>query len=791
MRLVPFFNPRSISGCQLWLDGADPNGTGVLPTNGSTVSSWIDKSGNARNLTGSGTPTFLSGGGINFNGTNAFYTNTNFAYNLSIRSVFLVAKLNTYLQYAGFITFIPNPSSGVDQNSITGMSVETASSAALSFNQNLSGASPVYSSVLTATLTNVNLYNDNMNGTIGSGFVNGNAITNVTTATTAGTTSGFGVGTRWQGSMSLSYLFSGNIYDIILYTGPLTTSQRQQVEGYLAWKWGLQGSLPSNHPFKVNPLSSLIPVAIPRPIGLARLFLPTQISNCVLWMDAADTGPRSMALNSAGTVVSWFSKANTNTLGSLGTLVRKGSIGTNQLPTISISYNAQPVFTNVLGFGGNTAQTTVMVGIVPSNANNTAIGIIRYLTAGGGNAFPLSLGSDLRYNSFSSYQNQGGATVTLTTTTRAQMGFSIQNGSTQFTFESGTAGGTANYTLNQIDGRPRISYFGTGATGNSELGELIIFSKALNTAERQQVEGYLAWKWGLVANLPSTHPYKNSPLGAQSPPLSLPQIMRAAFRPIVTRFTYTGAAQTYTVPANTSLIYVYLWGAGGGRDANLTGAGAFVSGTVNVSPGATYSIVVGKNGNTNGTVRGTMAQGGGGLGQYSYFGGGGFSGIFSGASLVIGSLVAIAGGGGTASFSRLGGSGGVITGGSGSSTNGGYPGTGGTQTAGGTTLPGTFTVTYGEQFFGGAGRIEGPGGGGGYYGGGGSDCRFQPGQLYAGSGGGSSFTGGFASILETADGAVPNGSTTTQPGGTTNQYYVSPWGQGLQHGYAVIVTLAP
>jgi len=28
---------------------------------------------------------------------------------------------------------------------------------------------------------------------------------------------------------------------------------------------------------------------------------------------------------------------------------------------------------------------------------------------------------------------------------------------------------------------------------------------------RYKVEGYLAWKWGLVANLPSGHPYKNLP----------------------------------------------------------------------------------------------------------------------------------------------------------------------------------------------------------------------------------------------------------------------------------------
>jgi hypothetical protein len=259
------FTPRQISGCQLWLDGVDPNGTGVLPITGSTVSIWNDKSGNARNVTGSGTPTFLSGGGINFNGTNAFYTNTNFAYNLSTRSVFLVAKVNTYKQYAGLITFIPNPTSDVDQNSITGMSVETAANTSLSFNQYLGGPAPVYMSILTASLTNVNLYNDNMNGTIGTGFVNGNTITNITTATIAGTTSGFGVGTRWQGSMSLSYLFTGAIYEIILYSGPLSTTQRQQVEGYLAWKWGLISSLPNGHPYKQPPIAPF-PYAVRRAV---------------------------------------------------------------------------------------------------------------------------------------------------------------------------------------------------------------------------------------------------------------------------------------------------------------------------------------------------------------------------------------------------------------------------------------------------------------------------------------------------------------------------------------------
>jgi hypothetical protein len=41
-----------------------------------------------------------------------------------------------------------------------------------------------------------------------------------------------------------------------------------------------------------------------------------------------------------------------------------------------------------------------------------------------------------------------------------------------------------------------------------DLAEVLIFSTALTKSQHMQVEGYLAWKWGLQNNLPSTHPFK-------------------------------------------------------------------------------------------------------------------------------------------------------------------------------------------------------------------------------------------------------------------------------------------
>jgi hypothetical protein len=89
--IIPFvsaFNPRSINSIALWLDGLDPAGSGTAPSVGATVSTWTDKSTSAQNATAGGTPTYVSGGGINFNGS-SWFSNMSFAQNLSQRSIFI------------------------------------------------------------------------------------------------------------------------------------------------------------------------------------------------------------------------------------------------------------------------------------------------------------------------------------------------------------------------------------------------------------------------------------------------------------------------------------------------------------------------------------------------------------------------------------------------------------------------------------------------------------------------------------------------------------------------------
>lgn len=50
---------------------------------------------------------------------------------------------------------------------------------------------------------------------------------------------------------------------------------------------------------------------------------------------------------------------------------------------------------------------------------------------------------------------------------------------------------------------------GAGYRWKGKLGELLIYKGSLSLGDRQKAEGYLAWRWGLTAYLPSGHPYKS------------------------------------------------------------------------------------------------------------------------------------------------------------------------------------------------------------------------------------------------------------------------------------------
>ena len=208
-------------------------------------------------------------------------------------------------------------------------------------------------------------------------------------------------------------------------------------------------------------------------------------------------------------------------------------------------------------------------------------------------------------------------------------------------------------------------------------------------------------------------------------------------------FNYTGAQQTWTVPAGVTSITVDAQGSQGGTSSYGTGGnGGRVQATISVTPGQTVYVNVGG--------QGSMSVGGWNGGGVPYgcgcvAGGGGATDIRIG-GVALADRKIVAGGGGGAGYywnwtNDHGGVGGGLVGGGGytnNSLNPTYCGQGGTQAAGGA----------GASQGGPAGSL-GNGGGSGYYAGSGGGGYYGGGSGYGGGGGGggSSFTDPTASAI--------------------------------------------
>lgn len=207
-------------------------------------------------------------------------------------------------------------------------------------------------------------------------------------------------------------------------------------------------------------------------------------------------------------------------------------------------------------------------------------------------------------------------------------------------------------------------------------------------------------------------------------------------------FSFTGAEQSFTVPASVSRIDITAVGAAGASHAGGPGGkGALVSGSVAVTPGQLLYVEVGGPGQSD--EAGTGGFNGGGTGRG---GGGGASDARTlpqsgGASSLL-SRVIVAGGGAGA---------GAGAGGDAGSSGGNFGGGAGTLIAGGS--PSGEGASAGVLGTGGHGTpMAGGGGGGGLFGGGGGGGFIG---MAGGGGGGSSLVpAGGQSSIAAAD-AVP------------------------------------
>jgi hypothetical protein len=273
--------------------------------------------------------------------------------------------------------------------------------------------------------------------------------------------------------------WTGDIHEILWYNRALRDTEIWQVENYFADKWGLRASLTSNSPMRFY--ASLSPA-----------FNPTLLPGCTLWLDAAD--PARITL-SGSSVTTWGDKSgngtNATTLSSNPTYSSDSVVynGAQGLATTLPSSNAESGFI-VASFTNVTNANSMLCGPTFGGRQfRVQGGTIQTVRQGVANV--LTSGSALANNTQYLLEYTNNAT-TLT---------HFLNGST---YASGAAQAYNTAVATNIGG-PAESMVGS-------LREVVIFNRAVTLQERQQMEGYLARKWGLVGSLPANHPYYTIPV---------------------------------------------------------------------------------------------------------------------------------------------------------------------------------------------------------------------------------------------------------------------------------------
>ena len=246
---------------------------------------------------------------------------------------------------------------------------------------------------------------------------------------------------------------------------------------------------------------------------------PAEITTA-LWLDAADA---STITESGGAVSQWDDKSGNGRNATQSTPSNQpifSATGLNNKQSINFDGDGDNLIlpTGFLNGSPSISVAFVMLGPLqdndaifgPSTSNSTGLEMVyanvasypTLLRVNGTNKITTGLWSTNSQPSISTIQANssltsgwlnGSAVNAVDSTGISALNF---NG----VYSLGTYANNVNSTNNS----------GLTVSANMNMSEFVISESVWSTADRQKIEGYLAHKWGLTANLPADHPYKTA-----------------------------------------------------------------------------------------------------------------------------------------------------------------------------------------------------------------------------------------------------------------------------------------
>ena len=311
----------------------------------------------------------------------------------------------------------------------------------------------------------------------------------------------------------------GNMYisEFIIYNTILTSTQRQQVEGYLAWKWNLQASLPTTHPFYYNPLlQNLVlqnQILNPTIITSQISFNPLNVSGLVLWLDGADKS--KMSFDTSSTISQIIDK-------SVNAYVFNPMSGSGNPQWLSNFNGTYPCLNSISGanilsnartVSATTVQGATGLSYVIVGKYVSGYGLVEFENTGVGGTRIVDIEANTNnirvdYNSTSYLPS-----ISFIVPFMCFISYNSSTSNLQIYYNGNLVSNVNNVASASISYSSGYGFFGqnSGTTGSfatqGQIAEYVGYSLPLASNQRQQVEGYLAWKWNLQSNLPTNHSY--------------------------------------------------------------------------------------------------------------------------------------------------------------------------------------------------------------------------------------------------------------------------------------------
>ena len=493
VRHVPNWTPEGLANCQLWLDAGDVDT--ITYGTGPDVNQWNDKSGNDRHVSQavdaskphSGLTKINGLNVITFDGTDDLLQTIANATWLNGTEYYIFAVLKSAVT-SGTNYFIGCNDSGAGANNrALHVGWRDADSWTLAhYNDDADWNSLTRN---TDVFVSTNHYKDPG----GERRFNSASSTDQTNPTSdmTGIDTVLNIG---KGTSISSGFWNGNICEVIVVTGSMTLVERERIEAYLAWKWGLETSLDNTNDFKSRP---------------SLLWTPAGIRTQA-WYDAS-------GVHGTGLVATWKDQSGNGLDLSQSTDSLKPSTGADVINGLNVlDFDADTMYTSSNPFGSNIkdAHVFIVFKVYPTLINGTSF------TLSGSSTAANRWQSHMPYGTGDIFFDAGGATGAqrlqvsgLSANEIAMLSFYNSNtDALQELWKNGTKIGSDASALSV----PTVGNIFIGSDGGSTfqsmyVAEIVIINGTVSEAIRQYIEGYLAWKWGLVSSLPGAHPYATYP----------------------------------------------------------------------------------------------------------------------------------------------------------------------------------------------------------------------------------------------------------------------------------------